>query len=91
MNDFEIVKNGYDKSQVDRYIVELVEDNEKKVREQKLRISDLKRELELTKAELKTYKDKNSDISDALVVAVETAKQIENSSNNIYQLEIKRV
>lgn len=91
MNDFEIVKNGYDKSQVDRYIVELVEDNEKKLREQKLRINDLKRELELTKAELKTYKDKNSDISDALVVAVETAKQIENSSKNIYQLEIKRV
>ena len=91
MNDFKIEKNGYDKSQVDRYIVELVEDNEKKLHEQKLRINDLKRELELTKAELKTYKDKNSDVSDALVVAVETAKQIENSSKNIYQLEIKRI
>lgn len=91
MNDFEIVKNGYDKKQVDKYIVDILQDNENKLREQKLRISDLKRELEKTKAELKTFKDKNSDISDALVVAVETAKQIENSSKNIYQLEIKRV
>ena len=91
MSDFEIVKNGYDQKEVDKYILDLVQDNEKKLHDQKLRISDLKRELEATKSELKTFKDKNNDISDALVVAVETAKQIENSSKNIYQLEIKRI
>lgn len=91
MKEFEIVKNGYNQQQVDRFIVDLVQDNENKLHEQKIRISDLKRELEATKVELSTYKQKNNDISDALVVAVETAKQIENSSKNIYQLEIKRV
>lgn len=91
MNEFEIVKNGYNKKQVDRFIVDLIQDNEKKLQEQKLRISDLKQEVEDAKAQLKTFKDKNDDISNALVVAVETAKQIENSSKNIYQLEIKRV
>ena len=37
------------------------------------------------------FREKNSNISDALVVAVETAKQIESSSKNIYELEIKRI
>lgn len=91
MNDFEIEKNGYNQKQVDKYILELVQDSEKKLHEQKIRISQLKSELEQTKTELKTFKDKNNDISDALLVAVETAKQIENSSKNIYQLEIKRI
>lgn len=91
MSDFDIVKNGYDVEQVNRYLLELSQNTENQMQEQMVRISDLKRELETVKAELATYKEKNDNISDALVVAVETAKQIENSSKNIYQLEIKRV
>lgn len=91
MEDFRIVKNGYDRKQVDDYIFDMVQDNEKKFNEQKIRISDLKQQLEETRQQLNTFKEKNSNISDALVVAVETAKQIENSSKNIYELEIKRV
>ena len=41
-----------------------------------MRINDLKREVEETKEQLISFKEKNSNISDALVVAVETAKQI---------------
>ena len=91
MDNFEIEKYGYKKEQVDKYITDLVQDNEVMLHEQKTRISDLKRELQSTNEQLETYKQKNENISDALVVAVETAKQIENSSKNIYQLEIKRV
>ena len=91
MEKFEIEKNGYDKKQVDDYVFVFTNDYESKLNEQKMRISDLKRELAKTNEELEIYKKKNSNISDALVVAVETAKQIETSSKNIYELEIKRV
>lgn len=91
MGKFDTSKNGYDKKEVDEYIFETSKDYENKLREQKMRINDLKRELETTTAQLKSFKERNSNISDALVVAVETAKQIENSSKNIYELEIKRI
>ncbi len=91
MGKFNLSKNGYDISEVDDYLFEVSNDYENKLREQKMRISDLKRELETTKAELDQFKEKNNNISEALVVAVETAKQIENSSKNIYELEIKRI
>ena len=79
--DFSREKNGYNIKEVDNYISNMKQKYEQTTGEQKIRISDLKRELESTKQELSVYKDKNSDISNALVVAVETAKQIENSSN----------
>ena len=91
MEKFNSEKNGYNKKQVDDYITKLTNDYEKKLTEQKMRISDMKREMEISKQQLNAFKERNSNISDALVVAVETAKQIENSSKNIYDLEIKRV
>lgn len=91
MEKFSSEKNGYKKSEVDSYMSKMSADYEKKLTEQKMRISDLKREMEITKQQLNAFKERNSNISDALVVAVETAKQIENSSKNIYELEIKRV
>ena len=91
MGKFSLEKNGYSTKEVDNYLYNMSTDYENKLREQKMRISDLKRELETTKEQLGLFKEKNSNISDALVVAVETAKQIENSSKNIYELEIKRI
>lgn len=84
-------KNGYDVKQVDSFIKNLKADYDQSLSEQKIRISDLKRELESVKTELASFRQKNSDISSALVVAVETAKQIEASSKNVYELEIKRI
>ena len=91
MEKFSSEKNGYKKSEVDSYMSKMSADYEKKLTEQKMRISDMKREMEITKQQLNAFKERNSNISDALVVAVETAKQIENSSKNIYELEIKRI
>ena len=91
MGKFSTVKNGYDKKEVDEYLFNFGVEYENKLREQKLHINDLKRELSQTKQQLDAFKEKNNNISDALVVAVETAKQIENSSKNIYELEIKRI
>ena len=89
--EFDIGKNGYNIKQVDNYVRKLKDDYEKTMSDQKIRISDLKRELETANAELNQFKRKNNDISSALVVAVETAKQIESSSKNVYELEIKRL
>ena len=89
--DFSREKNGYNVKEVDSYISNMKQKYEQTTGEQKIRISDLKREVESVKQELSVYKNKNSDISNALVVAVETAKQIENSSKNVYSLEIKRL
>ena len=91
MEKFDLEKNGYNKSDVENYIDRITEDYENKLTDQKMRISDMKRELENIRQQLNVFKEKNSNISEALVVAVETAKQIENSSKNIYELEIKRV
>lgn len=89
--EFDVEKNGYNIKQVDNYVRKLKDDYEKTMSDQKIRISDLKRELETVKTELNQFKRKNNDISSALVVAVETAKQIESSSKNVYELEIKRL
>lgn len=91
MAKFDIVKNGYDKKQVDDYIFKITEDSEDKMHNQLMRINDLKKDLQKAQSELLEYKQKNDSISDALLVAVETAKQIEKGSKNIYDLEIKRI
>lgn len=88
---FKQAKNGYDMQEVDAYIKNLRTEYERTTSEQKIRISDLKREVESKTAELISYKSKNSDISNALIVAVQTAKQIEASSKNVYELEIRRI
>ena len=65
---FKQAKNGYDMQEVDAYIKNLRTEYERTTSEQKIRISDLKREVESKTAELISYKSKNSDISNALIV-----------------------
>lgn len=91
MDNFKLEKNGYDKKEVDEFVEKVKRDYEDTMQDQMDRISELKKQLDETNKKLGSYEKKNGDISDALVVAVETAKQIENASKNIYDLEIKRV
>ena len=91
MAKFDYSKNGYNTTQVDDYILKLTEESESKLHEQKMCINDLKLELNSAKQQLEDYKKKNDNISDALLVAVETSKQIEKNSKKIYELEIERV
>lgn len=91
MENFNVEKYGYDKKEVDNYLAKLKENYEETLSNQKDAIFQLKQQLEENQQKLNKYVQKNEDISDALVVAVETAKQIENSSKNIYELEIKRL
>lgn len=91
MGRFDLDKHGYNTTQVDKYINNLTLKYEEKLAEQKDRLVALKSELDMARASLNEYKDKDQQISRALVMAVEKAEQIENTSKRIYGLEIKRV
>lgn len=91
MGRFDFDKHGYNPTQVDKYINNLTLKYEEKLAEQKDMLVSLKSELDMAKASLAEYKDKDQQISRALMMAVEKAEQIENTSKRIYGLEIKRV
>jgi len=88
---FDINKKGYDIEQVDNFINKLSVKYEEKLSEQKDRVFSLKNELALMEERLETYKDKDKQISQALIYAVEKAEQIENNASKLYDLEIKRI
>ena len=91
MDNFKLEKNGYNKKEVDEFVEKVKRDYEDTLSDQMARISELKKQLDETNKKLDSYQKKSGDISDALVVAVETAKQIEDASKNVYELEIKRI
>ena len=70
---------------------ELKNEYEKKLNEQKERIIALREENDDLKQKLNSYSVKDESISRALVLAVEKAKELENSSKNLYELEIQRI
>lgn len=88
---FDINKKGYDTEQVDNFINKLSVKYEEKLSEQKDRVFSLKNELALMEERLETYKDKDKQISQALIYAVEKAEQIESNASKLYDLEIKRI
>ncbi len=91
MNNFNIERKGYSKQEVDDYIANIKMQYEQAIDKLKQESMQTKAELMQTKIELDSYHNKDDQISNALVVAVETAKEIETSAKTIYELEIKRV
>lgn len=91
MAKFDINKKGYDVEQVDNFINKLTLKYEERLSEQKDRVFSLKNELSVMQERLDTYKDKDKQISKALMYAVEKAEQIESSASKLYDLEIKRM
>lgn len=89
--DFPLDRNGYSKSEVDAYIKNLRTFYESKLAEQRERINELDEENEEILERLKKYTSKESSISNALMVAVDKAKQIEESSKRLYELELQRI
>lgn len=80
-----------EQTEFEQKIFMLEQEYEKKLEEQKDRILQLKEENESYKARLDNYSIKDESISRALVLAVEKAKELENSSKNLYELEIQRI
>ena len=91
MVKFDIDKKGYDIEQVENYINTLTVKYEEKLAEQKDRVFTMRNELNMMKEKLSVYKNKDKQISQALVFAVEKAGQIEDGARKLYDLEIKRI
>lgn len=91
MAKFDINKKGYDPEQVDSFINKLSLKYEEKLSEQRDRVFALKNELSIMEQRLDNYKDKDKQISQALIYAVEKAEQIEGNASKLYDLEIKRM
>jgi cell division septum initiation protein DivIVA len=91
MAKFDINKKGYDTEQVDNFINKLSVKYEEKLSEQKDRVFALKNELAVMEERLNNYRDKDKQVSQALVFAVEKAEQIESNASKLYDLEVKRL
>ena len=88
---FKIVKNGYNIDEVNKYIKNQETSNSLQCDKQKERIKHLTSENEMLKAKLREYISKEASISNALLLAVDKAKQIEDGSKKIYELEIQKL
>lgn len=91
MAKFDFEKKGYSVEQVDNYINTITMKYEQKLAEQKDRVVSLKKENAMLEERLKSFDNKDKQISQALVFAVEKAEQIEKSAKRIYELEVKRI
>lgn len=91
MAKFDINKKGYDPEQVDTFINKLSLKYEEKLSEQKDRVFSLKNELSILEERLNSYREKDKQISQALMFAVEKAEEIEGNASKLYDLEIKRL
>lgn len=91
MENFKIERKGYNPKEVENFIQSIKLTYDKQLNEQRAILIKLKNENSELKQKLSAYEKKDGDISSALVVAVQTAKEIENSAKTVYELEIKRV
>ncbi len=87
MKDFQTARNGYNKEEVTKYINDL----EEQLTSSNNKILLLENQLNLYKSKEKDMQEKGDNISIALTAAVEKAKQIENSSKNVYNLKIEEL
>lgn len=87
MKEFQISKNGYNKEEVETCVTQLRQELEQKDQT----ISLLKKELAIYREQDREIKQKGENISIALTAAVEKAKQIEKSSQNVYNLKIQEL
>ena len=87
MAQFSVVKNGYDKKEVELYVEKL----KAQLDLEKSKNKSLSQELQEFKVQADEMKSKGESISIALTAAVEKAKQIEKSSKNVYKLKIQQL
>lgn len=91
MNNFEIVKKGYNTLDVDNYINTIKSNYELKIGEYRVTISDLNSKIEFLEKELIKYKEKEETVSKSIIKAVEKAEEIEYTSKVRFALEGERV
>ncbi len=82
--NFSKQKNGYNENEVENYITSLNLEHQKELKEKDVEIAHLK-------SKLQGISTKESSIAFALTAAVDKAKEIEESSQNIYKLKLEQL
>ncbi|MEG1500182.1 MAG: DivIVA domain-containing protein, partial [Clostridia bacterium] len=84
-------KNGYNISEVDLFFEKMKNDYEEKLKARENALVLFQTKIEALTSSIKTFQNKKDNISSALIAAVDKAKQIENSSKNVYKLKIEQI
>lgn len=91
MERFNIKRKGYSPEEVDNYISTLEKKYNEKLTEQTERIDALKLECAVKDKELAKYREKESDINEALLTAIEKAKEMDYTAKIRFTLEGERI
>ncbi len=91
MSRFNIVKKGYQVSEVDGYLNKLAVSEKKCLQEKSLRIEDLLAENNSLKGQLVQYKGREANVNNALITALDKAQEMEYIAKMRYELELERV
>lgn len=82
--NFSKQKNGYNPEEVEKYLSEIEERNKQTIEEKDKQIDELK-------VQIAKLQSSSNSIALALTAAVDKAKEIEESSKNIYKLKIEQM
>ena len=89
MKDFNIEKKGYSIKEVDDYIIMQQIENDRVIKEKQSRINELREENFKLIRDINSFRQKEESISNALLLATEKAKEIEEIAKLEYRLELK--
>ena len=91
MSRFNIVKKGYDMSEVDGYLARQALSDNKCLQEKSMRIEELLGENNCLKGQLVQYKSREANVNNALITAIDKAQEMEYVAKMRYELELERV
>ena len=88
---FDVVKKGYDKTQVEEYIQKITQENDEVVTEQKVAIEQLKQENEILVQKVEEYESKKDEIFVAFVEAQDTSAKLKRKAEQRFEQEMERL
>ena len=91
MSKFNIVKKGYDISEVESYLAKQAISDKQCIQDKSLRIEDLIAEVNCLKGQLSQFKSRESNVNNALITALDKAQEMEYVAKMRYELELERV
>ena len=91
MSKFNIVKKGYDMSEVEGYLAKQALGDKQCIQDKNLRIEDLLSEVNSLKGQLEQFKGRESNVNNALITALDKAQEMEYVAKMRYELELERV
>ena len=89
--NFNVVKKGYDKTQVDEYIQNLANENNEIITNLKTEIEELKRQKEELEQVVNGYEKKKDEIFVAFVEAQETSAKLKSKAEKRFADEMERL